>query len=267
MPHPVAGCCQIAISPGDIDSNVAKVERALDNLAAKNCTIAVLPEMWSCGFPYRSLAAMARQTPLLLEKVRQWAVERRMVIVGSLPEADGGRIFNTSYVMDHTGDLRGAYRKVHLFSLHGEHKHFAHGNTPVVVSTSLGHLGVMICYDLRFPELSRRLALDGADILCFSALWPETRIDHWSLLLMARAIENQLFVLGCNGCGREGNLRYGGSSLIVSPMGTVLARAGEGEEVITAEVDMEEIRNFRSHIDCFGDRVPGAYEPDRAEGK
>jgi predicted amidohydrolase len=153
----------------------------------------------------------------------------------------------------------GKYRKIHLFSLTGEPDQFERGRAPVVCETSVGRLGVEICYDLRFPELSRRLALDGAEILCFSALWPDTRIAHWSLLLRSRAVENQLFVMGCNGCGAEGNTQYGGASVIVSPTGTLLAEARQREEVIIARLNPAEMREYRRHIPCFADRLPGCY--------
>jgi predicted amidohydrolase len=123
----------------------------------------------------------------------------------------------------------------------------------------VGLLGIMICYDLRFPELARRLALDGAEILCVSALWPMERIEHWALLLRSRAVENQMFVLGCNGCGTEENLRYGGASAIVSPTGTVLARGGSEEEGIQSFLDPESMVAFRRQIPCFADRRPAAY--------
>jgi predicted amidohydrolase len=103
------------------------------------------------------------------------------------------------------------------------------------------------------------LALDGAEILCISALWPVSRIEHWSVLLRARAIENQLFVVGCNGCGVEGPLQYGGASSIVSPTGRVLAGGEMEERNLAATLDLEELREFRRHISCLSDRFPSAY--------
>ncbi len=186
-------------------------------------------------------------------------MEYRMVFVGSLPETEGDKIYNTSYVIDAGGGVSGKYRKIHLFSLTAEQDYFGRGQDPVVCNTILGRLGIQICYDLRFPELSRRLALDGAEILCFSALWPDTRIDHWSLLLRSRAVENQLFVLGCNGCGVEGNTQFGGASAIISPTGKLLAEAHGSEETIVARLNFAEMRDFRAHIPCFSDRIPGTY--------
>jgi predicted amidohydrolase len=202
---------------------------------------------------------LAERTPSVVETLQEWAQEHDVVLVGSLPEVEGSSIFNTSFVLDSDGSIAGKYRKVHLFTLHGEDRHFGRGDSTLVCSTKAGKLGVMICYDLRFPELARRLALDGAEILCVSAQWPDSRVEHWSLLLRARAVENQLFVVGCNGCGKEGKLQYAGHSAVISPLGRVLAEGRGGEEVLAASVDLQEITDFRKLIGCFEDRVPAVY--------
>lgn len=255
----IVGCFQMAVVPGDVGGNLAKLEKVLPLMKNEECQLVVFPEMWSGGFVSSALQEMAEYTPTILKKMKEWAVRYRMVLVGSLPEAEGGKIFNTSYVVESNGDVAGKYRKIHLFSLTGEPDQFERGRVPVVCETSVGRLGVEICYDLRFPELSRRLALDGAEILCFSALWPVPRIAHWSLLLRSRAVENQLFVMGCNGCGTEGTTQYGGASAIVSPAGTLLAEARQGEEILIARLNPAEMQDFRRHIPCFSDRLPGSY--------
>jgi predicted amidohydrolase len=254
-----AACCQFSIKPGDVDANLQKVETALCELADRNCRLVVLPEMWSCSFPYHVLPSMAQRTPGIVEKLQSTARRCGLVIAGSLPESADGTIFNTSYVIDTTGEIAGKYRKVHLFSLYGEHLHFGKGEWAGVCSTTLGKIGVMICYDLRFPELARTMALQGAEIICVSAQWPVHRIEHWSLLLRARAVENQLYVIGCNGSGREEKITWGGSSAIISPLGTVLTQAGPNEQNILAVLHAREMQEFREMIPCFADRVPSAY--------
>lgn len=209
MGQVVAGCYQLEVSSGDVESNLVRVGEAVQQMAREGCQLLVLPEMWSCGFAYRHLKDLSARTPAIIESLQEWGCKYRMVLVGSLPEAEGDTIYNTSYVIDNNGQTVGAYRKIHLFSLHKENLHFGRGGHPLVCSTAVGRLGIQICYDLRFPELSRKLVLEGAEILCVSALWPLTRIEHWSLLLRARALENQCFVVGCNGCGYEGQMRYG----------------------------------------------------------
>ncbi len=257
----VAGCCQFSIKPGEVEHNCETAEGMLIELAAQECRLAVLPEMWSCSFPYPILREMAGKMPAILERMRKIARGKRLVIVGSLPEAVGKTIFNTSYLINSTGRIAGTYRKVHLFSLYNEQRLFGSGLSAQVFSTSIGKIGMMICYDLRFPELARKMALDGAEIICVSALWPLVRIEHWSLLLRARAIENQLFVVGCNGCGAEEKITWGGASAIISPLGSVLAQAGPGEQRILGTLNPSEMSEFRKTIPCFDDRAPEVYDP------
>lgn len=256
----IAGCCQFAIKPGNIEANVATAERALMDLADRNCAIAVLPEMWSCSFPYKVLRSMAERTPEIISRLEAIARSTGLVIVGSLPEADGSSVYNTSYILDSNGEIAGTYRKVHLFSLYNEHENFGRGDSAGVFQTSIGKIGAMICYDLRFPEIARKMALEGAEILCVSALWPLIRIDHWSLLLRARAVENQLFVIGTNGCGDEEKIVWGGSSALISSVGEEIASAGPEEQTIHGVLHAREMEEFRQRIPCFQDRVPKAYE-------
>ena len=259
MSEIIAGCYQFKVAVAEPEANLRRVGEALPHFADAGRRFVVLPEMWSCGFPYSRLREMAEATPSILDALREWAVRFRMVLVGSLPEAAGDSIFNTSYVVDADGAVVGAYRKMHLFSPHGEELHFKRGERPVVCCTAVGRVGVMICYALRFPELARRLALDGAEILCVSALWPAARVDHWSLLLRGRAVENQLFVVGCNGCGDLGKMTMGGASAVIAPTGEVIAEAGAGESRLTATLRMADMEDFRRRIPCFFDRLPGAY--------
>ncbi|MEN6437311.1 MAG: carbon-nitrogen family hydrolase [Syntrophobacter sp.] len=257
----IAGCCQFQIKPADTEGNLAKVEQALLELADRNCSLAVLPEMWSCSFPYRVLRAMADKTPAIVEKIRKIAAQTGLVIIGSLPATGDGKIYNTSYVIDSTGGIAGMYRKVHLFTLYGEHNWFGRGESIRTFQTAIGRIGVMICYDLRFPELARKMALEGAEIICVSALWPLMRVEHWSLLLRARAVENQLFVIGTNGCGSEEKITWGGASAIISPWGEYIAAAGHQEQTIWGILGADEMDEFRRSIPCFDDRSPKAYEP------
>jgi predicted amidohydrolase len=256
----IAGCYQFRVHPGQVKKNLRLVEMALSWFADQGCQLLILPEMWSCGFFYDDLRGMAKETPTVLNDLQNWSRQHGLVLVGSLPELVGDVVYNTAYVVDSDGAIVGSYRKIHLFSVTQEHRHFARGSQPLVCQTQAGQLGVMTCYDLRFPELARRLALDGADLLCYGALWPAVRADHWALLLRARALENQLFVLGCNGCGTEGKTIYGGRSALVSPAGVVLAEADDQESRLLATLDMNEMDEFRRQIPCFQDRSPGTYQ-------
>ena len=141
----------------------------------------------------------------------------------------------------------------------GEDRHLDRGDAPCLVETSVGRIGAMICYDLRFPELARRLAVDGADIIVLPGEWPKPREEHWRTLIRARAIENQLFVVAANTCGVIGKLDFFGSSLIVGPKGEILAEGGYENCEPTAMLDPAEVASWRQSINCFQDRRPECY--------
>jgi predicted amidohydrolase len=254
-----AGFVQFDVVYGDYDHNLKEVEKGLEILNKKGAELVVLPEMWSCGFDYPLLKEHSLKTPEILEKLGVYAKKYSMVILGSLPEFDDNKIYNAAYVVEKDGSVRSSYRKVHLFSLTGEHKRFSRGEKAVVADTSVGRVGILICYDLRFPELSRLLADMKADIIAVSAQWPLVRQSHWEILLQARAVEDQLFVIGCNRTGTD-DREYKGASMIVSPKGRLLYKAGDGFEAGFAELDFMEIIEYRSQIPSLEERVEDAYK-------
>ena len=254
----VAAAIQFNIALGDIDTNVGYARGAVARAAAAGARLAVLPEMWATGFAYRELPRLAMRTPEVLEEVGRLSAEHGMVIVGSLPEPQGDKICNTAYVVDR-GQLVGKYRKIHLFSLMGEDRSLIGGDSWLVADTSVGRIGVFICYDLRFPELARRLSVEGADILVVPGEWPKPREEHWRTLLRARAIENQLFVVAANCCGVTGKLDFFGSSLIVGPKGELLAEGGYAPGELVATLDFADMAAWRQQITCYQDRKPEYY--------
>ena len=249
---------QFNVKQGDVDANLVYAREALKRAADSGANLAVLPEMWSSGFAYRNLNELAGRTAGIVEELLELSRKLGLVIVGSLPEPHGEKVYNTAYVIDN-GVLAGTYRKLHLFSLLGEDRAFDSGDRWLLAETSIGKVGVIICYDLRFPELSRRLALEGAVVICVPAQWPKPRQEHWRTLLRARAIENQLFVVACNACGPIGKLDFFGMSMIIDPQGNVLAEADETEGEIAAHLDMQSMTEWRAQIPCFNDRRPELY--------
>lgn len=253
-----AAAIQFNVKQGDVDANLAYVRKALRRVADQGAQLAVLPEMWSSGFSYRNLNELALRTAGIVEELTALSRELKLVIVGSMPEPNGDKAFNTVHVIDN-GRVAGVYRKMHLFSLLGEDKAFSGGDQWLLAETTLGKIGVIICYDLRFPELSRRLALEGAQVICVPAQWPKPRQEHWRTLLRARAIENQLYVVSCNACGNIGKLDFFGMSMIIDPKGEVIAETGEVECEILGQLDMRVMNDWRAQIPCFGDRRPELY--------
>lgn len=249
---------QFNISLGYIDANLDKAMTALKRVAEQGAKLAVLPEMWSCGYDYRNLKKLATETPRVLETLQEECRKLNLVTVGSLPELQDDTIYNTAYLID-KGELIASYRKLHLFSTMQEDQFLGAGNSSLVAETSIGRLGIAICYDLRFPELFRKLALEGAEIICVPAEWPKPRQEHWKTLLRARAIENQLFVIAANCCGIQGKLDFFGLSQLISPLGHVLEMAGEEETELVANLDFSEMEKYRNQIKTLVDRRPDIY--------
>lgn len=255
-----AGIIQFDVFHGDFAANWSTVSTALDALANQGASIAVLPEMWTCGFDLANLREHASQTPEIIKKLSDRATANQMIIIGSMPEAGPDGIYNTAYVVDETGRTACAYRKIHLFTPTREDAYFVAGDRAAVCRSAIGPVGPLICYDLRFPELPRALALKGAWFVIVCAQWPLVRIRHWDILLQARAIENQVFILAANRCGADPGLAYGGRSAIISPTGNVLAQADHQPALLIAECNPSEMHDFRRQIPCVRERRPDIYE-------
>lgn len=267
MPAPFqAATLQFPIDMGQVETNLGRATALLREAAEGGASLCVLPEMWSTGFDYENLLRLSGSTPEILHELRRFAGSRRTVIAGSLPERSGRFVYNTLYLIDATGVIAGEYRKAHLFSPSGEHLHFRRGSRTGVARTRVGAIGPQICYDLRFPELSRKYFLEGAFLLCVCAQWPSLRKEHWELLVTARAVENQLFVVAANAVGRSGEFHYAGGSAILSPMGARLAEAKEKEGVISATLDPAEVDEVRRRMPCALDRNERAYRRTRRTG-
>ena len=258
MKQLVCASIQFNIALGYIDANLDTATAALHQVAQQGAKLAVLPEMWSCGYDFRNLTELAKETPRVLQEVQRECLNLEIVTVGSLPELVDGTVYNTAYVID-KGEIVGSYRKLHLFSMMREDRFLGSGDHSLVVNTSVGRLGLAICYDLRFPELFRKLALEGAEIICIPAEWPKPRQEHWKTLLRARAIENQLFIIAANCCGIQGKLDFVGLSQLISPLGNVLQIAAEENIELVAKFDFSEMEQYRNKIDILNDRRADIY--------
>lgn len=259
MSHPrrflSAGFLQFDVQLGDIAANVTKVTASLGRLGPSSPGIIVLPEMWATGFAYQGLPTLARQTPEVLATLQQLATKQHILLAGSLPEMsfDEKKIYNTLFVTGPAGVI-GRYRKQRLFAPIEEDKHLTAGKSPLPIDTPLGRIAGLVCYDLRFPELLRTQTAQGADMLIVSAQWPLVRIDHWHTLLMARAIENQIFVVAANRCGADsvaGGTTYGGRSLIVAPNGEIVYEAGGEEEHGYVTIDLTAVDRARARFNTL----------------
>jgi predicted amidohydrolase len=222
--------------------------------------------MWTTGFDWRYLRDAAEEHGKYVDRVGALARRYGIWINGSLPTlADGGRIANTSILFSSAGEQAGVYRKAHLFSLLHEDEHLAAGDTLAAVDTPWGFVGLSICYDIRFPELFRSYALHGARMVLSPVAFPHPRLDHWRILVRARAIENQMYLVGVNRVGSEdfgqdGTVTFFGNSVIIDPWGKTVVEAGETEEtLLTASIDLQQADEVRSRMRVLGDRRPELY--------
>ncbi|MCR4431012.1 MAG: carbon-nitrogen family hydrolase [Tepidanaerobacteraceae bacterium] len=168
-------------------------------------------------------------------------------------------VFNSSYVINRDGEIVARYDKVHRFRLMEEDRYLSPGKEAVTFELDGIPCGIIICYDLRFPEFVRKLALLGAKVLFIPAQWPRPREIHWKLLNIVRAIENQFFVVAVNRAGKDGKEEFPGMSLVVDPWGEVLLEGSDRQEVLTATLDLSRIDHARRKITVFEDRRPELY--------
>ncbi|MDF2961264.1 MAG: Nitrilase/cyanide hydratase and apolipoprotein N-acyltransferase [Paenibacillus sp.] len=254
---------QMDIKIGEPELNYSKLEEMLEQAAVKGPKpdVILFPEMWNTGYALDRIQELAdtggsRTHELLSAFSRKHGIH---VIGGSIAEKKGDDIFNTIYAYDREGNRVADYSKIHLFRLMDEEKYLQEGKSLGKLQLDGVQAGMMICYDIRFPELSRKLALGGAQIVFVPAEWPNPRLHHWRTLLMARAIENQMFVVSCNRVGISGTTEFFGHSMIIDPWGEVLAEGDETEQIIRAEIDLELVEQVRSRIPIFEDRRPSLY--------
>ncbi|MEU6877489.1 carbon-nitrogen family hydrolase [Streptomyces sp. NPDC046712] len=263
-----ASLIQIAVDPDEsVESRRARVA-GLVRQERGAADLVVLPELWPMGaFAYESFAAESE--PLNGPTYRAMAAAARDAEVwlhaGSIVEAAGGALYNTSLVLAPDGTLAAAYRKIHRFGFDkGEAVMMAAGDELVTVALPELTVGVGTCYDLRFPELFRGLVDAGAQAFVVPAGWPARRRAHWTLLAQARAVENQAYMLACGTAGTHAGVEQAGHSIVVDPWGEVLAEAGPGEEILRVELDAAKVTTTREQFPALKDRVLGVARPERA---
>jgi predicted amidohydrolase len=266
-----AGAIQLNATD-DLDQNLATADRLVRQAAAQGAELVCLPEKWTVlGRPEHLHAGAQTLGGEAISWARSIARELGLELVaGSIVESVPGqeRHGNTSVHVGPDGELKAVYRKLHLFDVVVDGTTYAESDTDqagseVVVSRLRDGtgLGMSICYDLRFPELFRLLALRGAEVVVLPSAFtlPTTR-DHWEVLVRARAIENQCFMIAANQIGpHPGGFRSGGRSLIVDPWGVVLAGAGDSETAIVADLDLKRVAEVRARIPALSHRRPDAY--------
>jgi predicted amidohydrolase len=246
----------IQLRYGDDETVAERTARVADLVRAQSdADLVVLPELWpQGGFSYDRWEDEAE--PMdgpVVEAMRDAARAVGSALhMGSFVERDAaGQLFNTSVLLGADGETLATYRKVHLFGFGEGEPKLMTGGDRVVVHESLG---LATCYDLRFPEQFRLLLDAGAEVVLVVAAWPAKRVAHWRLLAQARAVENQSYVVACNTAGTHAGVPMGGHSIVVDPWGAVLAEAGDHEEVLVVDLDLDLVGSTRSSFPVLADR-------------
>lgn len=264
------GICQMVVTNRK-ELNLVKARKMIREASSNGSKIVILPEMFNCPYSTNAFPEYAEQYPngetinMLSETAREEGI---YLIGGSIPEKEEGKVFNTSFTFNPLGDMIGRHRKVHLFDVDlpsglsfRESKTLSPGNQVTVINTAPATLGVAICYDIRFPELSRLMTLRGAQILVFPAAFNMTTGPaHWEVLFKMRAVDNQVFTIGASSA-RNYNASYisYGNSIVVNPWGDILARADEKEEIIYAGIDLEYVAKVRRELPLLEHRRADIY--------
>ena len=256
----------------DKAANIATALTMIDDAAGTGARLVVLPEIWTFLGPSSGQRDAAEAVPgdltdRLADRARRHGV---YLHAGSILEQAAGepRLFNTSVVFNPDGDIVATYRKIHLFDVvldgvasYQESANVAPGDEIVTVDIDGMTVGLAICYDLRFPELFRILALRGAEAIILPAAFTMTTgKDHWEVLIRARAIENGVYMIAPNQWGADASGKWCyGRSVIVDPWGTVLATAADADTVIAATLDQAHVRTIRRQIPSLANRMPERY--------
>jgi predicted amidohydrolase len=250
----------------DSEPASARIARVVALVEAQaGADLVVLPELWVPGaFAYRGYEPSADQIFGTTVSAIAGAAKSigAFVAAGTFIERDGEQRYNTAVLLSPRGDLLHTYRKLHLFGFnHGEALVLTAGDDWSITAIDATGVGITTCYDLRFPELYRLFVDQGAQLFVIPAGWPAARLDHWLLLLRARAVENQVFVVGCNQVGTQEGVELAGHSVVIDPWGRVIAEAGTEEEVLTVDIDLALVAKIRDEFPVLRDRRLGLPPP------
>lgn len=238
---------QWRIIPGNVEGNLDRAQELIGSASPGKGDLVLLPELFPSGFYYTDLGKVADR----YEDVVRWmgviGARYEVAVAGSVPTQRPEGVANTMLLVDKVGEIVASYDKVHLFFVADEDLHFTPGKRTEVIHWEGLDVGLAICFDLRFPEMTRKLCDDGARIVLVSAQWPRVRVDHFRDFTRVRAMENQVYIASCNSCGDDGKgLVLGGGSTVVGPSGEVKGVLGDEEGVLTVNIDLDEIERIRN---------------------
>ena len=254
---------QMNIALGDVRKNLNTLEKWTAEASRRGSHIILFPELWSTGYALDRAGEFASVLNSgMFTQLSTIAAQHKISLCGSILEKRGEDSFhNSAPFFAPNGRMLGVYRKIHLFKLMEEDRWLSAGASPLTMDLPWGDTAIALCYDLRFPELFRRYAVEGARIVVIPAEWPLKRIEHWRALLVARAIENQCYIIATNAAGETGDQVFGGHSMVVDPWGRIVIEVGETPTLATAEIELDMVDEVREAIPALEDRRPDLYEP------
>ena len=242
---------QMDIQWHDITANLQHAEKMISAINPGNSLLA-LPEMFTTGFTMHPANFAESMNSYTVSSMKKWSDKYNADIAGTIIIEENGLYFNRM-IWTSPGNKASTYDKRHLFRIAHENEVYTSGNRNTIIECCGWKIMPFICYDLRFPVWIRNINLNY-DILLFSANWPASRQSHWEILLRARAIENQCYVIGVNRTGKDGNgLIYKGGSVVFDFRGEIIARAGEKEEILHCELEYDLLQNYRNQYPFWKD--------------
>jgi len=255
---------QISCAPGDLDANVRKIRDFASRAKEAGAELIVFPEMVDTGYSMPIIQQHATSwNEGAVPKLQKMAKELAISIVAGVSDRNGARIYNSQVFVDANGKIFSKYRKTHLVTAAplDERPYFTAGDAFVSCKIDKLNLALSICYDLRFPEFCRTLALEhGANVFINSSAWPFPRVEHLRILALARAIENQSYLILANRVGTDDGVTFCGTSAIIDPYGAIVAAASvDREELIQAEISEDVINSVRDRMRVFDHRRGDLY--------
>lgn len=245
--------------------NRNKISNLINSAMDNKPDLIVFPETCTTGYSTGVFHSVDKyletQDGETISLLKELAIKHNVCIcTGSIPEKENEDNFNTVFFINRNGEIISKYRKMHLYSAMDEDKAFKHGSDMPVFDSEFGQLAMMTCYDIRFVELSRTYALNGAKAIIVVSNFPNPKVNHWRTLLQARAIENQMYIIACNRVGAAEDCTYFGHSLIIDPWGEIIAEGDDSECMVTGEVDFSKVKEVRNLIPMYEDRQPETYK-------
>lgn len=248
---------QMSVVEGDKEATIVKATKAV--YRCREADLVILPEIWNVGFMSfdRYISEAEDKEGPTMTALTQAAKEAGVYIhSGSFVEKDEDAFYNTSYLISPQGEILGTYRKIHLFGYNSlETQILTPGDAVTVVSTPLGNFGMATCYDLRFPELFRRMVDAGAEVFLVCSAWPYPRLEHWLMLNRVRALENQCFLMSANSVGTNQGAQFVGHSMVVDPWGVILASGGDEDVILRTVIDLDVLKKAREKFPALADRT------------